>query len=158
MEYHNIPPVYDSESSILILGSFPSVKSRGTGFFYGHPQNRFWKLLSSILECEKPETIEEKKRMLLENKIAVWDVISKCDIIGSGDSSIKNVEPNDILSIIKESNITKIFCNGKTSFRLYKKYIEPATHIEAQCLPSTSPANAAYSLERLKGEWKVIKG
>lgn len=158
MEYHNIPPVYDSESSILILGSFPSVKSRETGFFYGHPQNRFWKLLSSILECEKPETIEEKKRMLLENKIAVWDVISKCDIIGSGDSSIKNVEPNDILSIIKESNITKIFCNGKTSFRLYKKYIEPATHIEAQCLPSTSPANAAYSLERLKGEWKVIKG
>lgn len=158
MEHHNIPPVYDSESSILILGSFPSVKSRETGFFYGHPQNRFWKLLSSILECEKPETIEEKKRMLLENKIAVWDVISKCDIIGSGDSSIKNVEPNDILSIIKESNITKIFCNGKTSFRLYKKYIEPATHIEAQCLPSTSPANAAYSLERLKGEWKVIKG
>lgn len=157
MEYHNIAPVYDRESSILILGSFPSVKSRETGFFYGHPQNRFWTLLSSILECGKPETIEEKKRMLLENKIAVWDVIAKCDITGSGDSSIKNAEPNDILFLINESNISKIFCNGKTSFKLYKKYIEPVTHIEAQCLPSTSPANAAYSLERLKNEWKVIK-
>lgn len=157
MEYHNIEPVYDRESSILILGSFPSVKSRETGFFYGHPQNRFWTLLSGILECGKPETIEEKKRMLLENKIAVWDVIAKCDITGSGDSSIKNAEPNDILFLINESNISKIFCNGKTSFKLYKKYIEPVTHIEAQCLPSTSPANAAYSLERLKNEWKVIK-
>ena len=155
-EYHNIEPVFDEKSRVLILGSFPSVKSRETKFFYGHPQNRFWKVLSGVLECGIPVTIEDKKEMLLKHNIAVWDVIAECDIIGSGDSSIKNVVPNNISAILKKSNIRKIFCNGRTAFNLYKKYIEKNTELEAEYLPSTSPANAAYSLDRLKSEWQRI--
>lgn len=157
-EYHNIEPVFDEKSDILILGSFPSVKSRETGFFYGHPQNRFWKVLSGVLGCDTPVTIEDKKEMLLKHHIAVWDVIAKCDITGSGDSSIKNVVPNDISGIIKKSNVRKIFCNGRTAFNLYKKYIEKNTGLEAEYLPSTSPANAGYSLDKLKSEWKKVGG
>ncbi len=160
MEYehiiHPIPPLYNSESKILILGSFPSVKSRENMFFYGHPQNRFWRVVSAVLgECT-PQNTEEKKHMMLMHGIALWDVIESCDIIGSSDSSITNVRPNNIAKIIAESNITRIFTNGKTADKLYKKYIEHITGIVAISLPSTSPANAAWSIERLIEQWSVI--
>lgn len=160
MEYehiiHPIPPLYSSDSKILILGSFPSVKSRENMFFYGHPQNRFWRVVSAVLgECT-PQNTEEKKHMMLKHCIALWDVIESCDIIGSSDSSITNVRPNNIAKIIAESNITRIFTNGKTSDKLYKKYAEQTIGITAINLPSTSPANAAWSVERLIEQWKII--
>jgi hypoxanthine-DNA glycosylase len=158
MEKHNIDPVYDENSRILILGSFPSVKSRETAFFYGHPQNRFWKVISSVCGCECPVTTDEKKSMLRKNGIAVWDVIASCDIKGSGDSSIKNVVPNDLSQILEKCDIKRIFCNGATAYKLYEKYLEGTVGIKAQKLPSTSPANAAYSLDRLIGIWQIIKG
>lgn len=154
---HNIDPLYDQNSRILILGSFPSVKSRESGFFYGHPQNRFWRVVSALCGRPCPETTEQKKKLLLGSGIAVWDVIKNCDISGSSDSSIANAVPNDLSCILESAKIGAIFTNGGTSDRLYKKYCEPVTEIEAIRLPSTSPANAAYSLERLISEWKVIK-
>ena len=157
MIVHPIPPLYNSESKILILGSFPSVKSRETEFFYGHRQNRFWKVTSAVFEEELPDTIEEKRAFLLKSGIALWDVIKSCEITGSSDSSIKNVAVNDIMPIIKDTGISKIFVNGKKAYALYKKYILPQTGIEAVCLPSTSPANAGYSLDKLIEEWKCIR-
>ena len=154
---HPIPPVYDEKSRVLILSSFPSVKSREFGFFYGHPQNRFWRVISTVFDEKIPESIEEKKALLLRNGVAVWDVIHSCEIVGSADSSIKNAVPNDINHIIKESRIERIFTNGKKSDELYRKYLEQQTGIKAICLPSTSPANAAWSLEKLTEEWKIIK-
>lgn len=153
---HPIPPLYDENSRVLILGSFPSVKSREDGFFYGHKQNRFWKVVSSVLGEKTPQTIAEKKSMLIRNRIALWDVIQSCEIVGSSDSSIKNVVPNDIGMILRNAPIEKIFVNGKKAEQMYKKYIEPATDIKATVLPSTSPANAAISLEELKEKWKTI--
>lgn len=158
MIQHPIEPVFDKESNILILGSFPSVKSREEGFFYGHPQNRFWKVLAEIWKESVPITIEEKKSFLLRNHIAVWDVIKSCDIEGSSDSSIKNVVANDIDVIISEANIKQIYVNGKKAQQLYQKYIYPMLQKEAICLPSTSPANAAWSLERLVQEWRKMHG
>ena len=157
MIVHPIEPVYDKNSKVLILGSFPSVKSRETAFFYGHPQNRFWKIIAGLYNNPIPENIEEKKQLLLKSKIAVWDVIHSCDIVGSSDSTIKNVVANNILPILSKSEITKIYTNGKTAYNLYNKYIEPKTQIKAVCLPSTSPANAAWNLERLLEAWKQIK-
>ena len=157
MEYHQIDPVYNKHSKILILGSFPSVKSRETGFFYGHPQNRFWKVTASIYDEKVPETIEEKKEMLLRNRIALWDVVSSCEITGSADSSIRNVRTNDIKKLIDETSISRIFVNGQTAHRLYRKYLEKQLGIKAAVLPSTSPANAAYSLDRLIDEWRIIR-
>lgn len=154
MEYHTISPVYDKNSRILILGSFPSVKSRETNFFYGHPQNRFWKVLSAVMNEDCPATIEEKKEFLLRNHIAVWDVIASCDIKGSADSSITNVTPNDFTQILHESEIKQIFTNGNTAHKLFTKY---NSGLDAIRLPSTSPANAMWSLERLIAEWKIIK-
>ena len=154
--YHNIEPVYDKDSNILILGSFPSVKSREMEFFYGHPQNRFWKVLAGIYEVEVPKTIEEKKSVLLAHHIAVWDVIASCTITGSSDSSIKDVIPNDIDVLLKNSGIKKIYANGGTAYKLYEKYIRPKTDISAVKLPSTSPANAAFRLERLIDAWRII--
>lgn len=153
---HPIPPLFDKDSRILILGSFPSVKSREAAFFYGHPQNRFWKTLAALLSKDLPTTIEEKRNFLHENHIAVWDVIESCDIIGSSDSSIRNVVPNDLSGILAGSDIKQIFCNGAKSYEYYCRYIMDKTGIAAKKLPSTSPANAAYSLDRLKKEWKVI--
>lgn len=152
---HPFDPVWDCESKILILGSFPSVKSREQMFFYGHPRNRFWTVVSILLKVEEPVTTEEKRAMLLNNRIALWDVISSCDIYGSSDSSIKNAVPNDIGFIIKNSKIKRIFTNGATADKLYKKYILPATGIEAMRLPSTSPANAAKSVDELVKEWAI---
>ena len=157
MLYHPIPPLYDKNSKILILGSFPSVKSREAGFFYGHPQNRFWKVTSSMYNEKLPDTIEEKREFLLKNHIAVWDVISACDIAGSSDSSIKNVIANDIDIILKNADIKVIYVNGKTAFKYYCKYTQPRVKRSAICLPSTSPANAAWDVERLKDAWKCIK-
>lgn len=155
---HPIPPVYDSHSRILILGSFPSVKSRENGFFYGHSRNRFWKTVSAVIGCPEPLTIEQKKQMLLEHGIALWDVIASCEISASADSSIRNAVPNDISVILKAADIKTIFVNGKTAEKYYRKFIYPAVGIEAVTLPSTSPANAAYSLDRLTDEWKIITG
>ena len=153
---HPIPPLYDEQSRILILGSFPSVKSREVQFFYGHPQNRFWKVLAVILDCPVPQTVPEKARMLHENHIALWDVIASCEIEGSSDSSIKNVVPNDLTPILQAADIRQIYCNGATSHRLYQKYIAPVTGRDAIKLPSTSPANAAWQVERLVGAWKIV--
>ncbi len=156
MLQHPIPPIYDNNSRVLILGSFPSVKSREEGFFYGHPGNRFWRVVAALCQCDTPRTIEEKKALLLSNHIAVWDVIKSCDIVGSSDSSIKNVTVNDLGLILAQADIKKVFVNGKTAQKLFEKYIMPQIGREAVCLPSTSPANAAWSLEKLIEAWKVI--
>ena len=156
MIVHPIPPLYDKNSRILILGSFPSVKSREANFFYGHPQNRFWKVIARVLNEKTPESTEEKKTMLLKHNIALWDVIHSCEIEGSADSTIKNVVPNNIENILENSEITKIYVNGKKAEAMYKKYIEKQTGIKADFLPSTSPANAAWNEEKLYTAWKVI--
>ena len=150
-------PVYDENSKILILGSFPSVKSRETNFYYGHPQNRFWVLLSRILESEMPESTEKKKELLINNNVALWDTLDSCDIIGSSDSSIKNAVPVDIMRVLNCAHIEKIFCNGGTSHALFMKYLTPVCGIVPVKLPSTSPANAAWTLDKLYNEWKQIK-
>ena len=144
-------------SKILILGSFPSVKSREQNFFYGHPQNRFWKVVSAVVDTDTPVTIEEKSNFLHENHIALWDVIASCDITGSSDSSIKNVVANDLTDIFKNADIRQIFVNGKTAEKYYNKYIRNTIGREAICLPSTSPANAGWSVEKLVDAWSVIK-
>ena len=158
MEYehieHTFAPVYDGNSRVLILGTLPSVKSRENRFYYGHKQNRFWKVIAVLCAESVPETIEEKKKMLLEHHIAVWDVIQSCDIKGSSDSSIRNVEPTDIRRILSESKITEIYANGNKAGELYRKYQLPLTGIEATVLPATSPANAALSLKKLCEAWQ----
>lgn len=156
MIYHPIEPFYDNDSKILILGSFPSVKSREQMFFYGHQQNRFWHVISKVYNCELPNTIEEKKVLLKKYKIALWDVIASCEIVGSSDSSIKNVTPNNLETILNNSNIEKIFVNGKTAEKFYNIYLREKIMRDAICLPSTSPANAKWSLEDLIFEWKKI--
>lgn len=160
MEYehivHSFEPVYDKASEILILGTLPSVKSRENNFYYGHKQNRFWKVLATLLKEPVPHTIEEKKAMLLAHRIALWDVIQSCDIKGSSDSSIKNVQPTDIGMILEKTNITHIYANGNKAGQLYQRYQYPATGRKATVLPSTSPANATWSLERLCEAWHVI--
>lgn len=153
---HSIPPVWDANSKILILGSFPSVKSREQGFFYGHKQNRFWQTLAYVLSCRTPQTVEEKTAMLLKNGIALWDVIASCTITGSSDASIKNAIPNDLTELLDGARIGRIYTNGKTAHKLYCRYLEPKIQMPAECLPSTSPANAAWTQERLNGAWRVI--
>lgn len=153
---HPISPVYDGESKVLILGSFPSVKSREQQFFYGHKQNRFWRVMAQVLGCAVPEDIPQKRAMLLANHIAVWDVIASCEITGSSDASIRNVVPNDLSQIMTAADIRAIYTNGSKAHQLYQKYIFPINGREAQLLPSTSPANAGYSLERLVEAWRVV--
>ena len=153
---HTFEPIYNKDSKILILGSFPSVKSRENNFYYGHPQNRFWKVIAGIIGEKEPVTIEEKKKLLLDNHIAVWDVIASCSIQGSSDSSIKDVVVNDFTDIMENSSIHTIYVNGNKAYELYHKYAEGNTGIKAVKLPSTSPANAAWSVERLCEEWKQI--
>ena len=157
MIFHPFPPLFNEHSKVLILGSFPSVKSREQLFFYGHPQNRFWKVLSAVFEAETPKTIDEKKAFLLENNVALWDVIASCEISGSADSTIRNVTPNDLTPILSAANIKKIFANGKTAEKYYNRYTLPKTTVPAVCLPSTSPANAAYTLPRLVEAWKQVR-
>ncbi len=154
---HPIKPLYDENSKILILGSFPSVKSREQMFFYGHPQNRFWRVVADVFGKSVPQTIENKRDLLLSSGVAVWDVIASCDIEGSSDSSIKNVVANDISVILDNADIKQIFVNGKTAEKYYNKYLKNRVGKEAVCLPSTSPANATWSLEKLAVAWRIIK-
>lgn len=157
MIVHPIPPLFNENSKTLILGSFPSVKSREAEFFYGHPQNRFWAVVADIFGEEKPQTVEEKKKLILSNNLALWDVIHSCEIVGSADSTISNVTANDLSIILSNSKVDKIFVNGKTAEKYYNKYTYPKTGIRAVCLPSTSPANAAWSIERLTEAWEIIR-
>lgn len=150
---HGFAPVCDEYSRILILGSFPSVKSRQQQFYYGHPQNRFWRLLALVFRDSLPISIDEKKEFLLSHQLALWDVIDTCDIKGSSDSSIRNVIPSDLSRILHCSPIETILANGNTAFRLYRKYCEGQTGRKAIRCPSTSPANAAFTLERLATSW-----
>lgn len=154
---HPIPPLYDAESKILILGSFPSIKSREAMFFYGHPQNRFWPLLARLFGEDIPTSIEEKKSLVLRHHVALWDSIHSCTIVGSSDSSVRDVVPNDLSVILDNSKVERIYCNGALSHKMYTKYIYPTTGIAAVKLPSTSPANAAFNMDRLEKEWQVIK-
>ncbi len=154
---HTFEPIFNKDSKILILGSFPSMKSRENNFYYGHPQNRFWKVLARIFEEEVPQTIQAKKKFLLTHQIAVWDVIESCTIIGSSDSSIKDVVVNDFSVVLKNSEIETIYVNGGKAYELYRKYVEKETGIPAIKMPSTSPANAAWNLERLCEVWSKIK-
>jgi len=153
---HPIDPVYDANSRILILGSFPSVKSRQQKFFYAHPQNRFWRLLAKLFMEETPVTTEEKKDFLLRNHIALWDVIASCEIEGSSDSSIRNVEANDLSVILKAADIRTIYVNGKTAEKMYYRYTLKKTGRECVYLPSTSGANAAMNMDRLIEKWQRI--
>ncbi len=157
MIIHPIKPIYNENSKVLILGSFPSVKSREQMFYYGHPQNRFWKVIANIFDEDVPESVEDKKRLILSHRLALSDVIGSCDIVGSSDSSIKNVSPNDLTVILKNAPIEKIFVNGRAAEKYFIRYQKPILGREATVLPSTSPANAAWSLERLIDEWKIIK-
>lgn len=154
---HPFPPLFDENSRTLILGSFPSVKSREVRYYYGHPQNRLWKLIAALYEEDVPSSNEEKKNLILSHNLALWDSIKSCTITGSSDSSVKDVVPNDLSVILDNSKVDRIFCNGALPFKIYMKYIYPTTGIEAVKLPSTSPANAAFSLERLISEWSIIK-
>ena len=154
---HPIPPLFNEASKTLILGSFPSVKSREAMFFYGHPQNRFWRLMALLFEAELPLTVEEKTHLVLTHRLALWDTIHSCTITGSSDSSIRDVVPNDLSVILNNSRVDRVFCNGAASYKLSQKYIYPQTKLHAAQLPSTSPANAAWSMERLQKAWEIIK-
>ena len=154
---HTFPPEYDENSEILILGSFPSVRSRETNFYYGHPKNRFWPLIADIFGEDMPSSVEEKKALLQRNRIALWDVIARCEIIGSSDSSIRNVEPNDINLILNSSKVGSIYTNGRKAYDLYNRYCLEKTEREAILLPSTSPANAAFTYEKLREAWAAVR-
>lgn len=154
---HPIPPVFNKDSKVLVLGSFPSVKSREEGFFYGHPQNRFWKVTACVFDEDIPLTVSSKREFLLRNHIALWDVIGSCDIEGSSDSSIRNVTVNDISIILNTADIRLICLNGKKAYQYYQKYMFPVIKREGICLPSTSPANAARNIDSLLEAWSVIR-
>lgn len=153
-QLHTIAPVYDENSRILILGSFPSVKSREAAFFYGHPQNRFWRVLAAVLGEETPQTAAEKKSLLLRHGVALWDVIASCDVAGSSDASITNVVPNDLSRILDTVPVRRIFCNGGTAYRFYRRYDETVWG-KAEALPSTSPTNARSSVQALTERWRA---
>ena len=155
-EIHPIPPLFDGGSRVLILGSFPSVKSREAMFFYGHPQNRFWRVVAALTGAPVPQTVEEKKALILSNHLALWDSIGSCTVAGSSDSSIRDVVPNDLRIITDHAPIERIYCNGATSMQYFTRLIAPQLGRAAQQLPSTSPANAAWSLDRLIEAWRVI--
>lgn len=151
---HPIAPVFDAHAHTLILGSFPSVQSREQEFFYAHPRNRFWPLMARLTGEALPESVEQKKALLLRHGFALWDCIARCTVTGSADSSIRNVEANDLRCITEQAPIVRICCNGSTALRCYRRHIQPVLRHEALLLPSTSPANAAWSLERLERAWR----
>lgn len=153
---HTFEPVFNKQSRVLVLGSLPSVKSREQGFYYGHAQNRFWKVIAALMQKPLPETTGQKKQLLLESRIAVWDVVQECDIIGSSDASIRNVTPTDLKRILDSCDIRAVFANGAAAARLYEKFQKPLTKRDVITLPSTSPANAAWSLERLLDRWSAL--
>ena len=154
---HGIPPVFNAESRVLILGTMPSPKSRENGFYYMHPQNRFWRVISAVLGEPLPKTNEERASLLLKNKIALWDTLAQWDIIGASDCSVKNAAPNDLSIITDTADIKAIFTTGKTAYKYYCRFQQEKTGIEAICLPSTSPANARFGLDALIDEYKIIK-
>lgn len=154
---HGFAPVFDGNSRILILGTLPSGKSREMGFYYGHPQNRFWKVLAALFDEDVPQTVGEKKAMLLRNGVALWDVIESCDIIGASDSSIKNVVPADVAGLLGRTGIQRVFANGALAKKLYDRYTLQSAGVEAVKLPSTSPANARFRMEDLVESWKIIR-
>ena len=153
---HPFGPLYDAQSRVLILGSIPSPKSREVNFFYGHPQNRFWRVLAAVLGQPVPQTIEQKKALALSHHIAMWDVLASCEIRGASDAAIRNPVPNDLTRLLRETRIHTIFCTGATSHKLYTRLCQPQTGLPAVRLPSTSPANAAWSFERLTAAYQVI--
>ena len=153
---HPFGPLFNEHSRVLILGSFPSVKSREQNFFYGHPQNRFWKVISAVFGCEVPTTIEQKKELILKHGLALWDSIASCVITGSSDASVRDVRANDLRMILDGSQIERIYCNGRKSYEIYEKYIRSAIGREAVCLPSTSPANAVWTFPKLLEAWSVV--
>lgn len=154
MPTHPFAPVVDDACHTLILGSFPSVKSRADGFYYAHPQNRFWRMLSSIYDEPLPDTIAEKTQLLLRHHLALWDVISSCEIEGSSDASVRQVIPVPITQITETACITRVLCNGKLAGSLYQTHLQPILRIEPHILPSTSPANASWTLPRLMECWR----
>ena len=154
---HNLKPIYNKNSKILILGTMPSPKSREKSFYYSHPQNRFWKVLYKLFDENISNENSKRIEFLYKNNIALWDVLYSCKIEGASDSSIKEPIPNDINIILKEANIKAIFTTGKKAYELYQKYCFPKTKINAISLPSTSPANFKYSLDKLVEEYKIIK-
>ena len=155
-QVHPFPPVVDAGCRTLILGSFPSVKSRENAFYYGHPQNRFWRMLAGVFAEAVPGSIAEKEALLLRHGIALWDVIAQCEIAGSSDASVKNAVPVDIARVTAVAPIERVICNGALAAKLYRKHLLPRTGIQAIAAPSTSPANAAWSLERLMAEWRRL--
>ncbi len=157
MEFHTFDAYYNNDSRVLILGSFPSVKSRESGFYYAHPQNRFWTVLSKLYNEQLDTSIASKKALLKKHKIALFDVCASCEIKGSSDTSIKNVMPNDLTPILNTAKIEHIYVNGKTAYNLYNKYLKDKINIEATYLPSTSPANAKFTLKDLVEAYKIIK-
>ncbi|MBR5380059.1 MAG: DNA-deoxyinosine glycosylase [Clostridia bacterium] len=157
MPKHPFPPVYAADSRVLILGTFPSVRSRETGFYYGHKQNRFWRVMACLFEERVPVTVEEKRALLLRHGIALWDVLRECDITGSSDASIRRAVPNDIRALIEQTRIQSVYTNGKKAHELYLRYAFDSSGIEDICLPSTSPANARTDLSGLISAWQVIK-
>lgn len=154
---HEFPPLYDTECRILVLGSIPSPKSREQAFYYGHPQNRFWKVFAAVFGESVPETVEEKSRLALSHHVALWDALEECDIRGASDSSVKNPVPTDIPWLLSQTRIERIFATGAAAYKYYMQYNYPRTGIEAIRLPSTSPANCAVSLARLIEEYKKLK-
>ena len=153
---HSIEPVFDTESRVLILGTMPSPKSREVQFYYGHPQNRFWRVLAAVLGEELPQSVPEKKAMLLRHRIALWDVLAECEITGASDSSIRNPVANDLSVILDYAPVQAVFTTGATAWKLYTRLQKPHTGIEAVRLPSTSPANCAVKMEALTEAYKAI--
>ena len=155
-EEHGFGPVFDAFSQVLILGSFPSVRSREIGFYYGHPQNRFWRVLGRVLNDPVPLETEAKKAYLARHRVALWDAVVSCDVVGSADASIRDPEPADLTRILSVAPIRAIFCNGALSYSLLTKIGSPPDGLPVFRLPSTSPANAAWSEDRLTREWAVV--
>jgi len=148
--------VWNGASRALVLGTFPSVKSRENAFYYGHPQNRFWRVLAALFEESAPRTIEEKKILLLSHNVALWDVLASCDITGSADGSIRRPVPNDIAALLAKAPIRGVFCNGQAAFALYRRWCRPQTGVPAVALPSTSPANARWTPAMLAEAWRPL--
>lgn len=155
---HGFEPVFDERSRVLVLGSFPSVLSRENRFYYGNPRNRFWRVVADVLGEREPaaDDIAGKRALLLRHGVALWDVIESCDVRGSSDASIRNVVPTDVARVTSVAPVRSVLCNGGTAARLYHRWLEPVTGIAAVTLPSTSPANAAWSVERLTGRWREV--
>ena len=153
---HEFGPFYNCNSRVLILGSIPSPKSREQGFYYGHPRNRFWTVMADILEEEFPETVDDRKALLAQHKIALWDVLASCEIKGADDSSIRNPKANNLKMIIDASEVRAVFATGKKAEALYNRYCRSSCGIDIICLPSTSPANCGCSYERLRDEYSRI--